>query len=146
MRKTWDEKLSDVSVKLSELSQKAAAASEDAKAARELKEDAIQDKIGTMKGNVEAAKENLRIAGEQDRSKLSSTLLKAQMTIEAKIQDMRAARDKKDIEKFIEHRIDYIDACYGMAIYLLEEAQLSMLEVLDAALEYEEKYGAEEAE
>ena len=61
MAKTWDEKLSNLSVNLADLSAKAADASEDAKAYRELREEAIKDKIATVKGNVAAAQENARL-------------------------------------------------------------------------------------
>lgn len=106
----------------------------------------IDDKIGTARGNVEALKENIRIADEKNKSKLSSTLLKAQMTIEAKIQEMRDAKDKKNLEKYIDHKVDYVEDCFVTAVYLLGEAQLSMLEALAAAAEYEEKFGGEEGQ
>ncbi len=144
MENKWNEQLEEINKSLAELSEKVKRAAEDAKAAGELGKEVLDDKIGTAKGDVEALKENMRIKGEKDRSKLSSSLLKAQMTVEAKIQDMKAARDKRNLENYIEHGIDYIDGCFYSALYLIGDAQLTLLEVLDAAAEYEQKYGAEE--
>ena len=141
MAKKWDEKLAELSAQLDELSKKTAVAAEDAKAARELKEEAIQDKIATTKGDIAAMQENLRIAEEEEKSKLSSALLKAQMTVRAKIQDRREARDKKLLSLYIEDHIDYILDCYDSAALLIANAQLAILETLDAAIEYEARYG-----
>ena len=141
MAKKWDEKLSELSVKLDELSKKAAFAAEDAKISRELKEEAVQEKISTTKGDIAAMQENLRLAEEENKSKLSSALLKAQMSIRAKIEDRRAARDKKLLGLYIDDHIDYILDCYDSAALLIANAQLAILETLDAAMEYEARYG-----
>ena len=140
MDNKWKEKFEGLDEKIAELNKKAEAFKGDVQASKELGKEVIDDKIGTLKGDVEALKENIRLADEKNKSKLSSTLLKAQMTIEAKIQDMRDARDKKKLETFIEHKADYVEDCFVTAVYLLEEAQLSMLEALAAAAEYEEKF------
>ena len=141
MAKKWDEKLSDLSVKLEELSKKTAFAAEEAKVSRELKEEALQEKITTTKGDIAAMQENLRIAEEENKSKLSSALLKAQMSIRAKIEDRRAARDKKLLGLYIDDHIDYILDCYDSAALLVANAQLAILETMDAAMEYEARYG-----
>ena len=149
MAKKWDEKLADLSVELDELSKKTASAAEDAKAARELRDTAIQEKIGDVKGDIAAMQENLRIAEEENKGKMSSALLKAQMTIRAKIEDRRAARDKKLLGLYIDDHIDYILDCYDSAALMIANAQLAILETLDAAIEYEARYGEkieEEAE
>ena len=146
MENKWKAKFEEMDSSIAELTKKAESLKEDAKAARDLGKEVIDDKIGTMKGNVEALKENIRITDEQNKSKLSSTLLKAQMTIEAKIQDMREAKDKKDLEKYIEHRVDYIDDCFITAAYLIENAELAMLEALAAAVEYDERFAREASE
>ena len=141
MAKKWDEKLADASVKLDELSKKAAAASEDAKAARELKEETIKDKISTAKGDVAAFQDKVERTKEENRSKLSSSLIKAQMTIEAKIAEKKAAKDKKHFEAYVEDQVDYIYDCFDLASYLIANAELALLETLDVAAEYEAKYG-----
>ena len=146
MARKWDEKLADASVKLDELSKKAAAASEEAKAAREAREDTIKDKISTAKGDVAAFQDRVERTKEENRSKLSSALIKAQMTLEAKIAEKRAARDQKHFEAYIEDQIDYIYDCFDLASYLVANAQLAILETVAAADEFEAKYGsAEEA-
>jgi len=141
MAKKWDEKLTALSEKLDELSKKTAAAAEDAKAERELREEAIREKISDTKGDIAAMQENLRLAEEENMSKLSSALLKAQMTVRARIQDRKEARDKKLLSIYIDDHIDYILDCYDSAALLVANAQLAILETLDAAMEYEARYG-----
>ena len=141
MAKKWDERLSELSVDLEELSKKVAFAAEDAKIARELREEAVREKITTVKGDVAAIQENLRIAEEENKSKLSRALLKAQMTVRARIQDRRDARDKKLLGQYINDHIDYILDCYDTASLLVANAQPAILETLDAAMEYESRYG-----
>ena len=143
MAKTWDEKLSDLSVKLAELSKKTADASEDAKAYRELKQEAIQDKISTVKGDVAAMQENARIAEEEREGKMKSALLKARMTVKAKHEDYVNARDKKLLENYMDDQVTYILDCYDAATLLIADAQLSILEFADALQEYEERFGGE---
>ena len=144
MAKTFDEKLASLSVKLADLSQKAADASEDARIYRELRKEAIQDKISTAKGNVAAMQENVRIAEEEQQGKIKSALLKARMTVKAKHEDRKEARDKRHLENYIDEEILYILDCYDAAELLIAEAQLSILEVADALKEYEERFGGEE--
>ena len=146
MAKTFDEKLANLSVKLADLSQKAAFASEDARIYKELRKEAIQDKISTAKGNVAAMQENARIAGEEQQGKIKSALLKARMTVKAKHEDIKDARDKRHLENYMDDEILYILDCYDAAAFLIAEAQLSILEVADALQEYEERFGGEPEE
>ena len=111
MAKTRDERLANLSAKLAELSQKAAEASEDAKAYRELRKEVVEEKISTAKGNLAALQENARIAGEEREGRIRSALLKARMTMKAKHEDHRDARDKKRLERFIDDEILYILDC-----------------------------------
>ena len=140
-KKTWDEKLAALSEELEKLSKKTATAAEDAKAVRELKEDALKEMISDTKGDIAAMQENLRISDEENKSKLSSALLKAQMTVRAKIEDHKVARDKKLFEAYINDQIDYILDCYDSAAWLIANAQLAILETMDAVIEYDAKYG-----
>ena len=140
-KKTWDEKLAALSEELEKLSKKTATAAEDAKAVRELKEDALKEMISDTKGDIAAMQENLRISDEENKSKLSSALLKAQMTVLAKIEDHKVARDKKLFEAYINDQIDYILDCYDSAAWLIANAQLAILETMDAVIEYDAKYG-----
>ena len=146
MAKTWDEKLSDLSVKLAELSKKAADASEDARVYRELKQEAIQDKISTVKGDVAAMQENARISEEEREGKIKSALLKARMTVKAKHEDYVNARDKRLLENYMDDKMLYILDCYDSAALIIADAQLSILEFADALQEYEERFGKETAE
>jgi hypothetical protein len=146
MAKTWDERLAELSVKLDELSKKASDASEDAKVYRELRKEAIQDKISTVKGDVAAMQENARLAEEEQKGKIKSALLKARMTVQAKHEDRKDARDKKRMELYIDDEINYILDCYDAAAFLISDAELSILEVADALKEYEERFGSEPKE
>ena len=146
MAKTWDERLAELSVKLGELSKKASDASEDAKVYRELRKEAIQDKISTVKGDVAAMQENARLAEEEQKGKIKSALLKARMTVQAKHEDRKDARDKKRMELYIDEEINYILDCYDAAAFLISDAELSILEVADALKEYEERFGSEPKE
>ena len=146
MAKTWDERLATLSAKLDELSRKAAAASEDAKVYRELRKEAIQDKISTVKGDVAAMQENARLAEEAQKGKIKSALLKARMTVQAKHEDRKDARDKKRMEYYIDEEINYILDCYDAAAFLISDAELSILEVIAAMQEYEERFGGEAEE
>ena len=143
MAKTWDEKLSDLSIKLAELSKKAADAAVDAKVYRELKQEAIKDKISTVKGDVAAMQENVRIAEEEREGKMKSALLKARMTVKAKHEDYVNARDKRLLENCMDDQIMYILDCYDAATLLIADAQLSILEFADALQEYETRFGGE---
>ena len=143
MAKTWDEKLSNLSVKLSDLSKKVADASEDAKAYRELRDEAIKDKISTAKGNVAAMQENARLAEEEQQGKIRRALLKARMTIKARQEDYINARDKRILENYMDDKIGYILDCYDSAALMIADAQLSILEVAEALQEYQERFGGE---
>lgn len=143
MAKTWDEKLSDLSIKLAELSKKTADAAVDAKVYRELRQEAIKDKISTVKGDVAAMQENVRIAEEEREGKMKSALLKARMTVKAKHEDYVNARDKRLLENCMDDQIMYILDCYDAATLLIADAQLSILEFADALQEYETRFGGE---
>lgn len=143
MAKTWDEKLSDLSIKLTELSKKTADAAVDAKVYRELRQEAIKDKISTVKGDVAAMQENVRIAEEEHEGKMKSALLKARMTVKAKHEDYVNARDKRLLENCMDDQIMYILDCYDAATLLIADAQLSILEFADALQEYETRFGGE---
>lgn len=144
--KKWDEKLADLSEKLARLSSKTADASEEAKAARELKEEAIRDRISTVKGNVIAFQEKARISGEERKGKFRSAILKAQMTVEERTRQRREKRDKKQFEEYIDDRISYIYENFETASYLISNAQLAILETVEAIDEYEAKYGSADTE
>ena len=141
MAKTWDEQLNGLSVKLAELSKKAADAAGDAKAYRELREEALSDKINTVKGDVAALQENVRLKEEEQEGRIRSALLKARMTIKAKYEDIRDARDKQRIENYLDDQVTYILDCYDAAELLIADAQLSILQVAAALQEYEERFG-----
>ena len=142
--KKWDERLADLSTDLARLSEKAADASEDAKTARELRQEAINHRISTAKGNVVAFQERVRLAGEEKRGKISSAVLKAQMTLEEKVRQRREKKDRKLAEAYIDDQISYIFETFETASYLISNAQLAILETVEAIDEYNAKYGAVE--
>ena len=146
MAKTRDERLANLSVKLAELSKKAAEASEEAKAYRELRKEVVEEKISAAKGNVAAMQENARIAEEEKKGKIRSAMLKARMTAKARHEDFKEARDKSRLEAFIDNETLYIMDCYDAAAFLIADAELSILEVVAAMKEYEERFGGEAQE
>ena len=147
-----DERLAKLSEKLSEMSDKAAYASIEAKAVREEREEKIEtkreeraekreDQIATVKGDVAAFQENVRLHEEEEKSKLASALLKIQMTIESKIRERKASKDQFMMQLYVADQLDYIDECFALAAYLIENGQLAMYETMEAIKEYEAKYG-----
>ena len=146
MGKKWEKMLKELSGSLAELSKKADEASEDAKAAWDLRDDFVQEKMSSLRGSLTALQENARIAGEENKSKMSSALLKAQMNLKARSEDWRKATDKKALEHYIDNNVAYIQDCYETASYLIANAQLAILETVEAAEEYEKRFGAPEKE
>ena len=139
--KKFDERLAELSERLAVLSKKAEDASVEAKEAREMKQEAIQDQISTVKGDVVAFQENAKLEAEEEKSKLRTALLKAQMTMEAKRQDRKDARDKAHLEDFMDDRILTAVDCLDVADYMIANALVNMLEFQDAAIEYVERFG-----
>ena len=146
MAKMRDERLANLSAKLAELSQKAAEASEDAKAYRELRKEVVEEKISTAKGNLAALQENARLAEVEREGRIRSALLKARMTMRAKHEDYREARDKKRLEHFMDDEVLYILDCYDAAAFMIADAELSILEVAAALQEYDERFGGDAEE
>ncbi len=144
MGKKWEKKLKELSESLAELGKKAEDASEDAKAAWDLKDDFVREKKSTLKGSVAALQENARLAGEENKSRMSAALLKAQMTLKAKGEDWKNATDKKALEAYIDGNVAYIQDCYETAAYLIANAQLAILDTVEAAEEYEKRFGTTE--
>ena len=144
MTKKWEEALDSLNAKLDELGSKANEAAEAAKEARQERTDAVDEKISDAKSDIIAAKEQAREAAERGKSKLNSEMLKAQMTFEAKVQDLRDAHDKKKLERYIEDQIENAVEYHDAALYMIGSAKLAVLEALSAAAEYEERFGAEE--
>ncbi len=136
-----DARLEKMSETLARLSEKAAAAAEDAKVVREAREEAVSDQISTIKGDLAAFEENVRLAGEEGRGKIASALLKIQMTIKERIREKRQSEDQFLMKLYVAEQLDYIDECFAIAGYLVNEAQLAMYDTMDAIKDYEEKYG-----
>lgn len=141
--KKRDERLADLSAKLLDLSTKAEKASIEAKAASDKKQEAIQASISTAKGDLVAFQERVRLAEEKGEGKLSSALIKAQMTIESKIQQRKDIRDKALLERYMDDRAITAIESLEMADYLIESAIVNYLELLEAAAEYNERFGAD---
>ena len=135
-----ENRLDDLSAKLDDLSKDAANAAEEVRVAKELRKEAIDDKISTAKGDAAALQDKIRIADEERKSKIASELLKAKMTIEYKIQDIKDARDERLFERYLDDQLFYIVDHFDAAAFLIAEAKLAILETLQAAAEYREKH------
>ena len=142
--KKWEEALNTLNAKLDELSKSAAEAAESAKAAQKEHKAELEAKIADAKGDFVALQEQVREAGERGKGKLFSEALKARMTVEAKIQDVKEAKDKKHLERYIGEQIDFAADCHAAALILVAEGKLAALEALAAVAEYNEKFGEKE--
>lgn len=140
----WEESLRSLGAKLDELSDKANEAAAAAKSAQQAKKEELETKISDAKGDFTAMQEQVREASERGKSKMFAELLKAQMTVEAKLQDARDTRDKKRLERYIENQITRTADCYEAALFLIMEAKLASLEALSAAAEYEDRFGTDD--
>ena len=138
-----ENRLDDLSVKLNDLSKDAANAAEEVRVAKELRREEIEDKISTAKGNAAAFQEKIRIADEERKSKLASELLKAKMTLEYKIKDIKDAVDTARFENYVDDQVDYILDHFDAAAFLIAEAKLAILETIQAAAAFEEKHPQE---
>ena len=93
---------------------------------------------------MEALKENCRIFSERAKGKASSELLKAQMNMQVAKEEReakKAAKDKADLEKYIDETVEYAEACIILSQLAAEEAKLAKIEAILAQDEYDEKYG-----
>ena len=138
------ERIEQAQSRIKETQAKVKDAGETAAIAAMLTKDEIDKKIADSKGELVAAQENVRIASERRKSKLSSELIKAQMTIAAAkqaIADKKEAVDKEKRIARIDDLINYAECCEAMAVQILLEADLAMLTATAEAAEYIEKYG-----
>ena len=138
------EKIEALNKKIDELQAKLADNAEVVDAKREATAEQIEDEIAKAKGSVESLKENARLAGERAKSKASSELIKAQMTIEqakANIADRKEAINRDMLEAYIDDTVEYAASCVELSLMAAEEAKLAMLEAIAAQQEYDEKYG-----
>ncbi len=106
--------------------------------------DQLNETISDTKSGLEALKENLRIASERGKSKVSSTLLKAQMELNVakeNIAEKKEAKDKEKLSKYIDDELDYAESSLALAFVAVQEAKLAFLQALEAQEEYDEKYG-----
>ena len=144
MSKSYDERIAELNKNLEELNAKFTDACGDAKAAAELGQEVVQEKLKDAKGDLVASKERIRVAGEEGKNRLASMLIKAQMKIEAGLEDFKAEYDKKKLEAYIDGNLEYLQDIYDTINILLEEAEVTTLETVEALAVYKEKYSAEE--
>lgn len=87
------------------------------------------------------------MSSDRAKSKVSSELLKAQMNMKVAKEQLVAkkeAYDKFKMEEYINDTLEYAEACVALSVLAEEEAELAILEAIDASIEYDEKYGSEE--
>ena len=144
--KKFDERLADLSTKLDELSKKAEDASKKAADIREKGEAAIEEEISNIKGEVAAIEEQARINREEGMSKLGSELIKMQMTLEARVQDRKDRKDKAFLEMYMDDRAVAMLECLDMADIMIANALANYIELADAAVEYEARFGENKGE
>lgn len=102
----------------------------------------ISDDISVVKGDINAAAENTCLANECLHSKLNSTLLKAQMNVnaaKAKITENKVFSDESERKQRIIDLFNYADNCYYAALATVLEAEAAVLEATAEAADYTEK-------
>ena len=139
-------KMDELNLKMKELGEKTKDNIETLQIKGMYAKDKIDKLTNETKSNLNVMQENYRIFSEKAKSKASSELLKAQMNIDsAKVQiaDWKEARNKEKLEKSIEDMIEYTEACAILSQLSAKEAEATMIELVKAQAEYEEKYGKE---
>jgi len=144
MSNKFEEKWDKIGAELEQLGEKAKSAVGDAQAARELGQEVLEEKIRDAKGDIVALQENARIKGDETKSRLFSQMLKAQMTVKAKFEDLKTAHDKNKLEGYIDAHIVHLADLYDTICYLLTDLELTTLETTEALAEYDEKFGEKE--
>ena len=144
MSKNFEERWEKIGKDLEALGEKAKSAVGDAQAARELGQEVLEAKIKDAKGDIVALQENARIKEEEKKNHLFSQMLKAQMTIKARIEDLKNVRDKNRLEGYIDAHIIHLADLYDTISYLLVDLELTTFETSEALEEYNQKYGEKE--
>ena len=103
-----------------------------------------EERIVTARTKRDASKAKLEEKKKAAKDGVDADIAKVQASIDgvkAKMDEKKDAHDQKKLEKYIDKRMDYVDYCVATAAVALDEAYLAFLEALDAAAEYDEKYG-----
>lgn len=146
MSQKFEERWNKIGKDLEALGEKAKSAVGDAQAARELGQEVLEAKIKDAKGDIVALQENARIRQDEKKSHLFSQMLKAQMSIKAKFEDLKNVRDKNRLETYIDAHIVHLADLYDTISYLLTDLELTTLETSEALEEYNERFGEKEEE
>ncbi len=140
MSEKFEQRLAKVNEDLDKLSKKASSVCGDAKAAFELGQEVVEGKIKDAKGDMVAVQERIRVADEENKRHLASQVLKVQMTVKAKIEDLKTAHDKRKLEDYIDERLIHLADLYDTISYLLADAEVTALEAANAVTEYDERF------
>jgi hypothetical protein len=97
----------------------------------------IDNKIHTAQDKRDARIADLNTKKANVKDSITGYFDNAKSKIEAK----KDARDQKKLEKYIDDQIEYAADCIAVALMALDEAQIAFLQAVEAAKEYDEKYG-----
>ena len=139
-------KMDELNLKMKELGEKTKDNIETLQIKGMYAKDKIDKLTNETKSNLNVMQENYRIFSEKAKSKATSELLKAQMNFDnakVQIENWKEAHDKEKLEKSIEDMIEYTEACAILSQLSAKEAEATMIEIVKAQTEYEEKYGKE---
>lgn len=139
-------RMADFSAKMQEINSKVKDAADTAVLTGMEAKDIADKKMEDAKSDLIAAKEQYRIVSERAKSKVSSELLRAQMSIDAakeNIEQRKEAHDKEKLARYISDMLEYSEMAAALAVVAADESQVALLEALDAKAEYDAKYGAE---
>lgn len=143
----FKEKMNELNTKMQEMSAKIKDATDTAIIMGMEAKDVASVKLKEAQCELENAKEQFRIISERGKSKLSSELIKAQMNFNVAKEEReakKAAKDKEELEKYIEDQMLYSEQCIALSVLAAEEAKLAFFESVTARQLYDEKYGSEE--
>lgn len=108
----------------------------------------LEDSIAEAEGECNRMMENLRLQTEEKKGKVYSDLLKAQMNLRERKQELKGnfARRRDQEEKAIARRdaldaADYAEFLVEIANFAAQDANVAVLEAQQMKMDYEAKFG-----
>lgn len=122
-------------------------------AQKENSEKAAKDVMATVQGEINRLSEETRLHSEKTKSQVSTELLKAQMTFNAKKDDIKKSLESKKFETEkqraeyeVEVTAEYAAFAMNIALIAIDEATLAFYMATEKLADYETKYGEENEE
>ena len=139
-----DERFDKINQKMEELTKEVYETTETMKKKEDAAEEKItesievaKEKANELKESVKSYADNISLKGYEGINKIKDSL----DDLKLKLADKKDEYDKERFAKSIDKKLDYVDSCIELSLYLQAEAKLAFLEALQDSAEYEEKYG-----